>query len=341
MSEFAQFADEMKLKRLEKFSDERFVWTWASQKGLEGGPLLICHVDSPLPPDLHVTPFRRDPEFLFGEAIGSSRAPLTMLEFSLRALRSMKLIRKMPLGILLYADEGMDAQFSEKIIKEVSGKAAGVLVLRPGNPDACVISQRRGLACFQLTIDGDRTKLGQRKKAAAPLLWISEKISKLEKLSDRKNRLAVSVADLKTESFPMLLPHRITAKVLVNYYEAKVLRKVVEEIRIILGDKMGNIKWSMERIFDRPPMKDRKTNRKLLDELLEIAQEWDIPMDSTSSLWPSVSGLVAARTPVLCGLAPVAENLYTPQEMIHRISLMQRILLLTQFLIKKTNGDHK
>ncbi len=40
--------------------------------------------------------------------------------------------------------------------------------------------------------------------------------------------------------------------------------------------------------------------------------------------------------PVLCGLGPVARDLRTPQESLLRISLVQRTLLLTQFLVART-----
>jgi D-alanine-D-alanine ligase len=46
-----------------------------------------------------------------------------------------------------------------------------------------------------------------------------------------------------------------------------------------------------------------------------------------------VAGLVPTEVPVICGLGPVVEDLYTPQERILRISLIQRTLLLTQYLI--------
>ncbi len=334
IKEISQFAKELKLKPVDEFSDDRFVWAWETSKGFKGGTLLICHVDTPSSQGTHFQSFRRDPEYLYGEGIGSSRAPLTILEYALRALRMLKLLHSMHLGVLVYGDEGMDNQFSEKIIKAMAQKAARVFVLRPGNPDDSVINQRRGLACYQLNVEGQRVKLGQSKKSVQPLLWLSDKLSKLEQLSSRKNRLAVSVSDVVTDSYPMLLPHRVSAKILVNYYDLKTLSAAHNEIQNILKAKTNTMKLSMEKIFDRPPMKNRKVNAKLFKDLENVAGEWDIPISKISSLWPSAAGLVPSPIPVLCGLGPIAEDLYTPQENIQRISLIQRMLLLTQYLIK-------
>ena len=55
-------------------------------------------------------------------------------------------------------------------------------------------------------------------------------------------------------------------------------------------------------------------------------------MRKEGSAWPSVGGLVPARTACLCGMGPVARDLRTPNEAVWRLSLMQRTLLLAEFL---------
>lgn len=51
-----------------------------------------------------------------------------------------------------------------------------------------------------------------------------------------------------------------------------------------------------------------------------------------SSAWPSVAGLVPSRTPCVCGLGPVAFDVQTPHERVQRISLVQRTLVLADYL---------
>ena len=98
--------------------------------------------------------------------------------------------------------------------------------------------------------------------------------------------------------------------------------------------KSSPIRSTMEKLFDRPPMRNRRANQTLFTSIRDVAQEWEISFQKTSSLWPSVAGLMPNKTPVVCGLGPAAENLYTPQETVQRISLIQRTLLLTQYLLK-------
>lgn len=332
--ELTRVLEQVNMKPVEKFTDNRSVWMWETKKGFEGGTLIIGHVDIPLSLDMPFQGFRRDPEFLYGEGIGSSRAPLVMIEFVLRTLRSQKSLDLMPLGVLCYADEGFDVRYSEDFIREASKKAGQIIVLSPGNPNYLAISQRRGLLKYRLLVHSRLVKLGQAGKHTEAIIWLVGKLKELSELSSRNKRLAVSVNEVRVDSFPMLLPHYVNATLLVSYYDSKVLNETKSEIRRILGAKTGGLKWELEVISDRPPMKERQINKRLEKRIREVASDWGIPFDTTSSLWPSVSGLAPNITPVICGMGPVADHLYTPEESVQRISLIQRTMLLTQYLLK-------
>jgi D-alanine-D-alanine ligase len=134
----------------------------------------------------------------------------------------------------------------------------------------------------------------------------------------------------------MLLPHRITINLLLSYLESKKADEIEEKIRDLIGG--SKFKVGFEIISDRPPMSHHRTNLSLAKSLENIAEEWEVPMPHESSIWPSVAGLVPARIPVVCGIGPAARDLYTPQESINRTSLVQRTLVIAQFLAKDIKG---
>ena len=49
---------------------------------------------------------------------------------------------------------------------------------------------------------------------------------------------------------------------------------------------------------------------------------------------PSAAGLVPPQVPVICGIGPIARDLFTTQEAVNRISLIQRTLLIADFLVE-------
>ena len=146
----------------------------------------------------------------------------------------------------------------------------------------------------------------------------------------QKDRISLSVTDIKTSSFPMLLPHRVTATLVLSYNDAKLAEEIEEQMRKLF--KQSTFKWNLERISDRPPMKERRNNLQLSKPLAGVAQNWEIAISQESSVIPSVGGLVPDNIPVICGIGPVARDLYTPQEAVNRISLIQRTLLTAEFL---------
>lgn len=322
----------LNLKPVRDLSDKRSALCWETSAGLRGGTLLVGHLDIPLNSHPTPLPFRREPEWLYGEGIGNSRAPLVMLDFCLRALRSVRRLQSLPLGVLYYMDEGRDARYSEELIREAAARSRQVLVLRPGGLHGEIFIQRRGQRKYDLTIEGQPRRLGHAGRKPDVLQWTLQALLEMSRLSSRKNRVAVSADDLKTESFPLLIPHRVKLTLLVSYLNSSSVNAVEAAIRGMVSQAPFSV--GFELISDRPPMKERKMNLALAKSLERKAEDLESPLNHESSLWPSVAGVVT-RVPVLCGMGPAARDLYTHLEAVNRISLIQRTLLLAQWLLSK------
>jgi D-alanine-D-alanine ligase len=326
----SELFEDLGMTPVEELTNERDVWTWETARKIEDGTLFIGHLDVPLEGSAPHQPFRRDPEWLYGEGIGTSRAPLVMLEFALRSLRSIRRLRKLPLGVLLYTDEGWDAQGSREIIEAAASRARQVFVLRPGNLGDHVIVQRRGHRKYRFRVEGVPQRPGRLTKKLTPIRWTWNRLEQLAELTSHKDRLSVSTLDMRTERHPMRLPHRITATILVTYPDPAAIEPLEERMRATFG-KSGP-QWELVLLSDRPPMRERVGNQRLAKSLAEVARQWEIPLNSESSTLPSVAGLAPMKTPCLCGMGPVARDLGTPNEAVQRISLVQRTLLLAEFL---------
>jgi D-alanine-D-alanine ligase len=211
---------DMGLKRVDRFTDERSVWAWETSAGLQGGTLLVGHLDVPVQLDVPRQTFRREGEWLHGEGIGSSRASLVMLEFALRALRSQRRLQRQKVGILYYQDEGRDCRYSGTLIRAAAASASRVLVLRPGNPGDKVVTQRRGQRRYSFTVEGKPRRPGRAAQRPNVVRRVTAKLEEMAQLSSSKDRISVSVTELRTQAFPMLLPHRVQGTLLVTYADA-------------------------------------------------------------------------------------------------------------------------
>ena len=322
--------EELAMQPVEELSDEHAACTWQTLRGMDDGILFVANLDVPIDVDFPPQPFRRDPEWLHGEGVGSSRGPLVALEYALRALRSDRRLRRLPLGVLLYEDEGNQARYSAPLIRAAAARAREVLVLRPGNVGDNIIHGRRGQRRFRFRVEGEGVRLGHYSRKADTLRWAMTKLDEIAQLTDRSRRISASTIDLRTERMPMRLPHRVTAVLAITYPHAEAAKDLEKKIKTILG--RSGPKWELELLTDRPPFVSRPESTALLEDFKSVAEKWHIPLEVDSSTWPSVAGLAAPDQPVLCGLGPVARDLRTPQESVLRISLVQRTLLLAEFL---------
>jgi len=321
--------EELGLAPVHTLTDAPHVWTWETPKGMQSGTLLLAHLDVPFNSAMGGEHFHRDPEWLYGEGIGASRGPLVQLEFSLRALQAARRLKTTPLGILFYADEGRDCDESAEFIAKAAANAREVLVLRPGNLNDSIVIGRRGQRRYRAFFQGKPRKLGQSHKQPEVMLRALSTLEDIAQLNCRKERRAVSAVDIKSEAYPRLLPHRVIATLQASFPNARVADKLEQDIRAQLKSSQAELAL----LSDRPPMPSRRINSSLVNRLREVAAQWDIPVNTETSLWPSVAGLVPPQVPVVCGLGPVARGLYTGQEAVSRISLVQRSLLLAEFLL--------
>jgi D-alanine-D-alanine ligase len=322
---------ELELASVEELTDAPHVWCWESLKGVKNGTLLICHVDVPFNSAMGGEHFHRDPEWLYGEGIGASRAPLVQLEFALRALHRTRKLKSISLGVMIYADEGRDCEESAKVIARAASEAKEVLVLRPGNIDDSVVVGRRGQRRYRAFFQGKPRKLGQAEKRPEVMLRALSALEDVSHLGNRKERLAVSTVDIRSDAYPRLLPHRVVATLQASFPNMRAADQLEQSVMEILQ----NSRAELALLSDRPPMPSRRINNTLLKRLREVGSEWEIPINTETSLWPSVAGLVPPQVPVICGLGPVARGLYTGQEAVSRISLVQRTLLLAEFLLAR------
>jgi D-alanine-D-alanine ligase len=255
-----------------------------------------------------------------------------MLEMALRSLRAQRNLRKRRIGVLFYTDEGRDAVYSESVIKQAAAAAKRVIVLRPGTIENELTRQRRGQRKYALTIEGTPKKIGQVDSNKELLLWFGDRLASISSFSSRKEKIAVAAVDIKSNHWPMRTPHRLSATLLMSYLDTQKADDLEQRIRKALGRSPH--RWKLELISARPPMKDRVANKRLAKAIVSTAAEWEIDLRSGSSLWPSVGGLVTGKTAVVCGMGPLSKDLYTPREATQRIGLVQRTIVLAEFLLK-------
>jgi D-alanine-D-alanine ligase len=319
------------LEPVAELTNQRSVWTWQTPVGLDSGTLLVLTLDSPVELGRFPVPFRREPEWLHGEAIATSRAGIACTLAAFSALRSVRKLRKRPIGVLAYSDEGRGMRYSAELLRRASKNVARVLVMRPGAREGKVIIQRRGFRKYSLSIEGDPIRIGSHKGGTDVLTWLLSKAPSIAALSRPKRGFNVSVQDVSTERYGALMPHRVRATVSMAYLDPRLAEAAHSELRKIITPGSRALRTRIDVLEDRFAFR-RNADNPMVAELESISEEWKLPFGTDSSLVPSAAGLVPDEIPVLCGLAPAGRDIFTPREAVHRGELLQRSLLLALLL---------
>ena len=222
---FDKFAKEVGLSIVNELSDDRSVRLWQTKAGMDNGIILIAHLDVPIGLETPQIQFRRDPEWLYGEGVGTSRAPIVCLQYALRALKSVRKLKNIPLGLLVYLDEGRECRHSSNLIEKAVVNAGEVLILRPGNLENNVVTQRRGWRKYRFIVNGAPRRLGKFYKKRGALRWATACLENFSKMTSKEKRIAVGTSEFKTEAYPQMLPHRALGYVFVSYLNKKDAKK--------------------------------------------------------------------------------------------------------------------
>ncbi len=327
------------LEPVKSFSSLRSAWTWQTRAGFEGGTLLVASIDVPRDGGGgYPIPFRRDPEWLYGEGIASSRAGLTCILQTMSALQKVGKLDDTRLGLFIYGDEGRGMRYSSQYLQQAASRAGRVIVMQPGFRSGKIVDQRRGSRKFSILVEGAFQRIGAHSPAVDVMSWFLERANRIRELSDADARLTVAVQEVLSERYSVLLPHRVRATVFVTFLDADKADEAEMRLRELLTPEEGEFEDTsvyIEKLEERPPLNRSPVAEELIVKLQAISEAWKLPFGVESSLLPSAAGEVPPHIPVICGFGPASHDMFTPHECIHRGEFLQRLLLLTLLLLEE------
>ncbi len=328
----------LEMEPVDELTNRRSAWTWQTRSGLKGGILLVSSIDVPRDGGGgYPIPFRRDPEWLYGEGIASSRAGITCIFQSLGVLHVVEKLHRKKLGVFIYGDEGRGLRYSQKALQQAASLADRVIVLQPGFQSGKIVDQRRGLRKYSILIEGAFKRIGSHSSTTDLMSWFLDRAGRLGSLSVPEERLTAAVQEIHSERYSILLPHRIRATVYVTFLDptlADQAEKQIYELFAVGLQDQDDPEVFIEKLEERPPLNRLPAAESLIADLKRVSEEWKLPFGVESSLLPSAAGDIPEGIPVVCGFGPASRDMFTPQECVHRGELLQRILLLTQFLLE-------
>ena len=288
--------------------------------------LVLGHLDDSIQLSDHVY-FQESEQKLLGTGIWGYKGGLATMVAALQALRFVRALKKIRIGILLTTDDTLQGKFAQAHVRQISRNARYVLGLQGVSLNGGVITSRSGAAvfsCFMNLIKNEKAE-----DVAWAMGVFANVISALTDLTDTAGGLVVS--PWKTDMRSNITEHYAHGEVRlsIRFNSPEQVELIDRRIKKVIPKKYLKIlDFQFEGGIRRPPMERTEKVDALWTVIKKIAEELDIRL-LEEHRWSSADiCFVDGNIPVIDGLGPVGDKSLNRTEYILRHSLLERAALL-------------
>jgi len=297
-----------------------------SNKKEEPDVLLLSHLDSSTPFTKHIS-YRETAHKLYGTAIWNSKGGLAVMIAALRALRFVRLLRKMKINILLTTDATLQSRITKTTVVEILKKAKTVIGLSGASPAGSVITSRSGAAVYNCQMNLDNANSVE--DIAAANASFNNLLASLTKLSSETDNLLVTLRDVTMKSGISTLYTHGEASLSVRFNDTSHAAMIDQKIRqIVKKVKCGKCRFHISGSVRRPPMIRTQEVERIYTLIKDICSRLDIRVSEEHRWSSSDTCFVESTKPQIDGLGPVGSAPHDDEEYILRHSLLDRALML-------------
>jgi glutamate carboxypeptidase len=313
----------------------RACWVAAGAAASAAPALVLGHFDTVWPHgSLAELPFRVEEGRVYGPGSYDMKAALVLFEFAIAAIRAVGRPLRRPVVVLWTSDEEIGSPSSRALIEAEARRAAYVLVLEPPLPDGALKTTRKGIASFELFIEGRPAHAGvEPEKGISAVLELAHQILQLHGLNDRAAGTTVNIGVIQGGTADNVVPAQARADIDVRVATLDEAHRIEAAIRARTPVLPG-ARVRIEGGFNRPPMVRSPQTAALVEQLRVIARPLGLELGEGSTGGGSDGNFTAALgVPTLDGLGAPGAGAHAKDEHVVAAALPQRAALLAEALL--------
>lgn len=264
---------------------------------------------------------------IFGTGVWQNKGGLVVLLAALQALKSIKVLRKRKIGILLTTDDTIKNKATASIIRKKSAMAKYVIGLTGAFLDGGVVTSRSGAATYDISLNLINYETETNVSEAAKIY--TKLASLLTNLSNWEEGILVSPSSLDFKSNLQNISASGTINLSVRYNHNKQINKIESIVFNLIPKRYKRIFDIYVGVGDKRPVMERSE---------KVEQFWQIFKSEANKLdirlreehrWSS-SNICFAREDKfkIDGIGPIGIKDEHEQEFILKYSLIERATLL-------------
>jgi glutamate carboxypeptidase len=271
-----------------------------------------------------------------GPGVGDMKAGLIAGLYALRALRTITPDpeRWLPVGRLVFVanpDEEVGSPVSKPIISRFASEADASLVLEGARPNGDLVSARKGMMHFEVTLTGKAAHAGVApEKGRSAVLEAAHKSIALHELSGRWDGVTVNVGSVHGGTRPNIVAEHAVLGVDMRAADLQSQEAATSAIeQIVATSTVVGVTSDLEINAHHKPMEKSPGSQRLIDQAKSIAAYLGFEIEDTATGGGSDANTTAGLgIPTLDGLGPVCGNAHTLDDYIELRSVVPRVTLL-------------
>jgi glutamate carboxypeptidase len=296
--------------------------------------LLIGHMDTVFEPGtVGERPFRIDGERATGPGVSDMKGGLLAGLHALAALQSLG--RRPSVTFVANPDEEIGSPFSTPHIRRLAAEHDAALVLECARANGDIVSARKGIADFEVTITGRAAHAGvEPEKGRSAIVEAARQVLALHALNGRWPSVTVNAGLIEGGTRPNVVAASCRLELDLRAASTDEFERAAAEVReIVTRPSLDGVSSDLRQAAFHPPMERSAGNGRLAELTIAIAAELGLELRDTLTGGASdANTTTAAGLPTLDGLGPVGGDDHSADEWLDLASVVPRTTLLAALI---------
>jgi glutamate carboxypeptidase len=234
-------------------------------------------------------------------------------------------------------DEEIGSPFSTPVIRALAPEHAAVLVLECARANGDIVSARKGIADYHVSITGRAAHAGvEPEKGRSAILEAAHLVLALHELNGRWPSVTVNAGVIHGGTRPNVVPERCELQVDLRATTSEAFDAAAAEIERLGGTPtVPDVTISMSRTAGHPPMEKTEASARIVALAQTIADELGFDVrDATTGGASDANTTAALGVPTLDGLGPVGGDDHSVDEWLDLASVVPRTALLAGLMAR-------
>jgi glutamate carboxypeptidase len=296
------------------------------------GILVLSHLDTvhPIGTLEEILPVRREDDRVYGPGIYDMKGGAHLAYYAYRHLVRTGMETTLPITFLYIPEEEIGSPTSRAVIEREALENKYVLVTEPAREGGKIVTARKGVGDFHMTVKGRPAHSGSRHEdGRSAIKEMARQILRLEEMTDYERGITLNVGMVDGGTGINVVPAQCTAHIDLRVPDAATAEEMCPRL-LALEPFDADTTLEMSGGMNRPPYDKNEGIAALFDHASELAAEIGFELEEVPRTGGGSDGnfTAALGVPTLDGLGADGYGAHSDYEHIYYSSLEPRTKLL-------------